>query len=267
MSLNSSVPMPTASPSYSYHAKPWALILASLIAAAPCTILMLFGLFVRGPLMFTYLYFGLSALCFSAIIFLLHNVARVRSSRPQIVLTELAISAPRSQWSSKNVLFAYSDIESVEIVNTKNGRCLLIKEKRRFHGIQEMFMENAAAFEELWSALDFILSSGNMEAIPHAHRRVLCSICGCPLLLPDAEKNDGKCSVCVAKTPADFRMDGLRLVGIGIAIEIFCAFLTFGVWAAGGGIQIGALGMALGLIAIVVGLYGVATCKPVRIRF
>lgn len=260
--------MTAAVRNYAYHVKPRALILASFVAAFPGTILFLFGLFVRGPLVFTYIYFGLSTLCFLTIVFMLHTVMRVHRSPPQIFLSEHALTAPRSQWSSRSVIIQYAEIESVSIGRGSLGRALVLACKERpQHVFHQAFMEGKAAFDELYSAIDFLISSGNAAGMVPAHRRVPCTLCGNPVLLPDAELNSGKCAFCAAKTPADFRIDGLYLVAAGLAFEAICAVIMFAAWAAGGDVIAVAAWMILGLVAIFSGIYGLVTGRPVKSPF
>ena len=238
------------------------------IVAVPCTILMLFGFFVRGPLAFTYLYFGLSVLCFVAIMAMLSELADIWMSRPQILCSASTITLPRWGWSRKNAVLSYSMIESCEIVDDRYGRRMVMAYKDRSpYVIMENSFAGRDAFEELWSAIDF-LSTAAATGFVSEHRRVLCSLCSCPIPLSLAERNGGRCPICASKTVTDFRMQGLKLVGIGIVFELFCSLLVLGFWAAGGRMQVGqaATGVVIGLVVILVGLYAAVSGKPIRLR-
>lgn len=255
-----------ASPaSYAYHVKHWEIVLLSCFATALGLSLLLFGLFVRVPAAFSYVYLSLSLLCFGALLFVIHTAIRVLFDPPLIDVSNYEIAVPRSRWASRAVVTSFSEIESMELVDGFYGRSLVLRCKDGYcHTIQQGAMKGKNAFQELWSSVESARRGLRSGCHGPGHLYVPCSLCGDPVVSQDAAHHGIRCVRCIRKSPSDFRREGLRVFSWALVIVLACGAASVGLWRAQGHIFVPATAMLLGLLTMALGIYGMVSGKPIR---
>lgn len=251
--------------SYTYHVKHWELVLLCCFAIVLGLSLLLFGLFVRGPAAFTYVYLSLSVLCFGATLFVIHTAIRVLFDPPTIEVTKHEIAVPRSRWTRRAVVTPFSKIETMELVENLHGRSLLLRCKDGYcHMIQQGAMKSKEAFQNLWSSVESARRGLRSDNHAFAHRYVPCSLCGDPALVQDDFDHGIRCVRCVLKSPSDFRREGFRVFVSALVVVLACGAVTLGLWRAQGQVYIAATAMFLGVLTMALGIYGMVSGKPIR---
>lgn len=250
---------------YPYHAKPAQLVVPIVMCAVFGTGALLLGfLFPLAP--------GVKIMCvvLPAVLFVLMAVLcilvqRIRTSSPRLVFSETRLLLPRSPYSAKTVVIEYADIVSADTIAGNEGRVLRLKQKDgRRRDIRECYMTSSAAFDEVWSIVDLVLTSGTIPGMAPGDYRVLCPDCGNPVAFSESQQHQGKCCACALLTSADHRKLGIVLAVIGLLFVLVGGAIAFATSLFGHTIHIPVGFILCGLIAIACGLYSLFTGKASR---